>query len=141
MTTLMKHDVTKTKLENERFDFLLHCNTCGWEGRGLDGLPPTADEMIDRHVGFQAFQDSGMGPVIDEAKKAAHQTKDVKDFEKQFDEKAKGLKKPEAPTFPLSQVEAPDSPPPKPPASAAGAGKPDSPAQEQSSKKTKGENY
>lgn len=59
MTTLTKHDVVNTKLKDERFDFLLHCKTCGWEGRGFDAFGESADDMTKKHVGLRAAADSG----------------------------------------------------------------------------------
>lgn len=57
--TLLAHDVELIKLEGEKFDFLLHCKTCGWEGRGFDNVGPTADDMKKRHVGIRAAQAAG----------------------------------------------------------------------------------
>lgn len=64
MSTLTIHDVQQTNLENQKFDFLLHCNTCGWEGRGFNSIGPTSAEMKNAHIGYKLAQDQGDGDAV-----------------------------------------------------------------------------
>ena len=69
MSNLTKHDVVHTKLENEKFDFLVFCKTCGWEARGFDAMPPSAEDLEKDHVaaklGFSpGSEDLKVGPDL-----------------------------------------------------------------------------
>lgn len=107
MSSLTAHDISQTKLEGEKFDFLLHCKTCGWEARGFTAFGPSADELTKGHLGARAAYAAGdpdyvFGrmrnapvPVLEEAKALA-------DKKKKLEEAAAGLPKDEVVMSPMT---------------------------------------
>lgn len=58
------HNVVQSKLEGEKFSFLLHCKTCGWEARGFDNVGPSSDDLKKGHLGARLEIESGVPEAI-----------------------------------------------------------------------------